>query len=304
MPRPKLKGYELLEVVGNGAGSVVYKARETATGRLRAIKHVSRKTIEGIEKARRQARTGDARLGAHARLNYDGFFAQVRNEYRVLRSLDPKTYSPHIVRAYDLVRRRRLMRTVSCDLIMEFIEGESLREKRDYPMRDLVRFYREAATALAFLHAHRILHTDVKPHHIFVTTEGHVKILDFGLSRFFDDPPGKIQGTVDFMAPEQAKGRDLTPRTDVYGLGATMYWALTGKANRPSITGVGGGTGFTVGFAGRADSVRDLNPQCPPALEELILDSCERRPSKRPKSMAEVITRLDTILQTVAFPDP
>ena len=303
MPRPKLKGYELIEVAGNGAGSVVYKARETATGRLCAIKHVSRKTIEGIEKARRQARTGEARLGAHARLNYDGFFEQIRNEYRVLRSLDPKSYSPHVVKAFTLVSRRRFFRPQSYDLVMEFIEGQSLRDKRDYPMRDLVRFYREAATALAFLHAHRILHTDIKPHHIFITTDGHVKILDFGLSRFFDDPPGKIQGTVDFMAPEQAKGRELSPRTDVYGLGATMYWALTGKVNRPAISGVGGGVGFTVGFAGRADSVRDLNPQCPPALEDLILDSCERRPSKRPKSMVEVITRLDTILQTVSFPD-
>lgn len=303
MPRPKLKGYELLEVVGNGAGSVVYRAIETATGHTCAIKHVSRRTIEGIEKARRHARTGDARLGAHARLNYDGFFEQIRNEYRVLKSLDARTYSPHIVKVRELVTRRRVLRPVSYDLVMEFIQGQSLRENHVCPLRDMVRFYREAASALAFLHAHRILHTDIKPHHIFITADGHVKILDFGLSRFFDDPPGKIQGTVDFMAPEQTKGRELSPRTDVYGLGATMFWALTGKANRPSITGVGGGVGFTVGFAGRADSVRDHNPQCPPALEELILDSCERRPSKRPKSMSEVITRLDTILQTASLPD-
>jgi serine/threonine-protein kinase len=163
-------------------------------------------------------------------------------------------------------------------------------------MRELVRFYREAASALAFLHAHRVLHADMKPHHIFITDQGHVKILDFGQSRFFSDPPGRVQGTVDFMAPEQAKGRPVDVRTDVYGLGATMYFVLTGQNNRPALSGMGGGVGFTVGYAGRADSVTDKNPECPPALEELILKSCERRPTKRPASMNDVVARLDVIL--------
>jgi serine/threonine-protein kinase len=123
-----------------------------------------------------------------------------------------------------------------------------------------------------------------------------VRILDFGQSRFFTDRARRIQGTVDFMAPEQAKGKTVDPRTDVYGLGATMYWVVTGELNRPSLSGMGHGVGFTVGYAGRAREVRDKNPECPPALEELILDSCERRPEKRPSSMSEVISRLDTLM--------
>ena len=296
MPKPTIKGYEILEIVGNGAGSIVYKARETATGRLCAIKHVSRVTVAGIEKARRDVRTGDRRLGAHARLNYDGFFEQIRNEYRVLRTVHGNTYSPYIVRVDALVTQRRLFRAHGYDLIMELITGRSLREHRDYPIRDLIRFYREAASALAYLHAHRILHTDVKPQHLFITAAGHVKLLDFGLSRFFDDPIGRVQGTVDFMAPEQAKAKPMDQRTDVYGLGATMFWVLTGEANRPAISGMGGGVGFTVGYAGRADSVREKTPECPPALDELIIRSCQRRPSKRPASMAEVISRLDMMV--------
>jgi serine/threonine protein kinase len=295
MPKPRIKGYEILDVVGNGAGSVVYKAIETATRRVCAVKHVTRSTIESIEKARRDMRTGDRRLGPHARLNYDGFFEQIRNEYRVLRTLDKSTYSPHIVRVDNLLTIRHLFRVYGYDLIMEFIDGLSLSDKRDHPIPDLIRFYREAALALAYLHAHRILHTDLKPQHIFITRDGHAKILDFGLARFFGDPPGGVQGTVDFMAPEQAKGKEMTPRTDVYGLGATLYWVLTGQPNRPSIHGVSGGVGFTVGFAGRADSVRDQRPDCPPALDELIIQSCERRPSKRPASMNDVIARLDAM---------
>ena len=295
MPKPALRGYELLDIVGNGAGSVVYKAVELATQRTCAIKHVTRSTIDGIEKARRQVRVGDRRLGQHADLNYKSFFEQIRNEYRVLRALDKNSYSPHIVKVDALIPLRRFLRLRGYDLVMEFISGHSLRDRRDYSIPDLIRFYREAASALGYLHAHRILHTDMKPHHIFIAADGHVKILDFGLARFFDDPIGRVQGTVDFMAPEQAKGRAMDPRTDVYGLGATMYWVVTGEANRPAISGMGGGVGFTVGYAGRADSVREKNPDCPPALDELIIESCERRPSKRPSSMSEVVARLDAM---------
>jgi len=293
MPRPKLKDYELLEVVGNGAGSVVYKARETATGRLCAIKHVTRKTIANLEQARRQIRDGSRRLGQYARLNYRGFFQQVRNEHRVLRTLDKATYSPYLLEVRALVPIRHFIRLHGYDLVMEYVDGVSLREKSDYEMPDLIRYYRETAMALAYLHAHGILHADMKPHHIIVTRDGHVKVIDFGLARFFHDPPGRIQGTAEFMAPEQVKGLPLDPRTDVYGLGATMYFVLTGQPNRPSLSSLGGSV--TVGYAGRANSVRDKNPDCPVALEELILQSCERRPSKRVQSMSEVIRRLDLL---------
>jgi len=296
MPKPQIKGFEVLEPVGNGAGSVVYKAIDLRTHELCAIKRVTRKTVNAIEQARRRARVGDGRLGEYARINYHGFFDQVKNEYRVLRALDRNTYSPYLVRVRELITLRRLFIVIGYDLIMELIEGSSLRDKRDYPMADLIRYFREAASGLAFLHAHQVLHTDMKPQHIFITREGHAKIIDFGLARLFSDPSGRIQGTVDFMAPEQAKGRAMDPRTDVYGLGTTMYWVLTGQVNRPAISGSGGGVGFQIGFAGRADSVRDKCPDCPAALEDLVLASCERRPEKRPGSMNEIMARLEALL--------
>jgi serine/threonine protein kinase len=194
-----------------------------------------------------------------------------------------------------LITLRKFIFLRGYDLIMEHVEGVSLREKSDYEMGDLIRFYREAALGLAYLHAHQILHADMKPHHIFVTGDGHVKLIDFGLARLFSDPPGRIQGTAEFMAFEQLKGMPLDARTDVYGLGATMYFVLTGQPNRPALDGMAGGAGLTVGYAGRADSVRDKNPACPPGLEDLILQSCERRPQKRPSSMSEVIHRLDLL---------
>ncbi|MFW6164459.1 MAG: serine/threonine protein kinase [Planctomycetota bacterium] len=303
MIKPTIKGYEVLDTVGNGAGSIVYRAMDIARQRLVAIKHVTRKTVAAIEKARRSGRTGNGRVGTHARLPYDSFFAQVRNEHRVLRTLDRNSYSPHILKVYDLITVRRFFRISGYDLVTEFIDGHSLREKRDYPMIELIRYFRQAASALAYLHAHKILHADMKPHHVFIAADGTAKLIDFGQARFFADPPGRIQGTVDFMAPEQAKGKPVDARTDVYGLGATMYWALTGQANRPALSGMGGGVGFTVGYAGRADSVREKNPDCPPALDTLVIACCERRPEKRPKSMAEVMARLDAILKAAPAED-
>ncbi len=300
MIKPEIPGFEILDTVGNGAGSIVYKALDIAEQRVCAIKHVTRRTVAAIEQARRSARNGSSRVGAHAQLDYRSFFDQIRNEYRVLRTLDRTTYSPHLVQVYHLRTIRRWLRVFGYDLIMEFVEGTSLRDKRDYPIPELIRFFRETATALAYLHAHKILHADMKPHHIFVTSQGHAKILDFGQARLYTDPPGRIQGTVDFMAPEQAKGRVVDPRTDVYGLGATMYWVLTGECNRPALSGMGGGVGFTVGYAGRAHSVRDKNPDCPPLLDKLVIACCERRPEKRPGSMNEVMARLDAMVKTPA----
>jgi len=298
MIKPQIKGFEVLETVGNGAGSIVYKAIDIAHQRVCAVKHVTRRTVAAIEQARRSGRDGSSRVGTHARLDYKSFFDQIRNEYRVLSALDRKTYSPHIIQVYDLITIRRFFRCFGYDLVMEFIEGISLRDKRDYPVLDLIRYFREAASALACLHAHQIIHADMKPHHIFITKDRQAKILDFGQARFLSDPPGRIQGTVDFMAPEQAKGRPVDVRTDVYGLGATMYWALTGQANRPALSGLGGGVGFTVGYAGRADSVREKSPECPAALDALVIACCERRPEKRPGSMNEVTARLDAMLRT------
>jgi serine/threonine-protein kinase len=298
MIKPEIKGFEILETVGNGAGSIVYKALDIAHQRVCAIKHVTRRTVAAIEQARRSGRDGSSRVGTHARLHYQSFFDQVRNEYRVLRALDRATYPPHLMQVYELRTIRRWLRVFGYDLIAEFIDGASLRDQRDYPLLDLIRIFREAAAGLAYLHAHQIIHADMKPHHIFVTRDGHAKILDFGQARFLSDPPGRIQGTVDFMAPEQAKGKPVDPRTDVYGLGATMYWALTGQCNRPALSGMGGGVGFTVGYAGRADSVREQSPDCPPLLDALVIACCERRPEKRPGSMNEVAARLEAMLKT------
>ena len=98
------------------------------------------------------------------------------------------------------------------------------------------------------------------------------------------------------MAPEQLKGRKVDQRTDIYGLGASFYWILTGQSNRPAMAAAGqADSGFTVSYNGRATSIREQNPQVPVALEQIILDSCEPLAEKRPSSMREVMERLSRI---------
>ena len=123
MPKPALKHSEIIETVGNGAGSIVFRARDLRHDRPVAIKHVTRRTIERIESARRASRSADTRIREHPRINYASFFDQVRNEYRILRALDEDSYPQGVVRVYELHTHRRLLRVHGYDPVMEFIQG-------------------------------------------------------------------------------------------------------------------------------------------------------------------------------------
>jgi serine/threonine-protein kinase len=180
---------------------------------------------------------------------------------------------------------------------MEYVPGPTLREKRDYSVPEITTFYYQVARVLYAMHCVGWLHCDVKPQHLIVTPDKEVKLLDFGQSRKPRDGLYILQGTPDYMAPEQL-GQAVDQRTDVYGLGASFYWVLTGESNRPAMAMVGASlnSGFSVGFNSRAKSVREQNPAVPEPLERLILDSCDPNPCDRPGSMREIIERLERIL--------
>ena len=90
----------------------------------------------------------------------------------------------------------------------------------------------QVAAALAYAHARGVIHRDVKPHNVLLTADGHAKLTDFGIARVDDAPaltnPGRVLGTGDYVAPEQAQGHPLDGRADIYALGALLYHCLTG----------------------------------------------------------------------------
>ena len=131
--------------------------------------------------------------------------------------------------------------------------------------------------------------------------KGVVKIIDFGQSCKIGTEKERIQGTPDYIAPEQVDRLPISPQTDVFNLGATLYWALTGK-NIPTRytvkkTGVKGENTFLVDE--RIPSPIDLNPKVPPQLSALVMEMVASSPCKRPAGMEAVISRLNVIQHVI-----
>jgi serine/threonine-protein kinase len=295
MHKPRIWGYEIHNVIGKGAGSKIFRATHRKTRKAVSIKHVS---IDVIHE--RLADVGE-HLPAweHHPINHDSYFHQLRVEYDILQRLAKTPVSKFVPEVYALRPIRRwFFKTVGYDLIMEYIPGQTLAEKRQHPIRAIVRFYDEAARILYGMHRMGVLHSDLKPQHLMITPEGHLKLLDFGQCRRSRDDQQRIQGTPFYMAPEQLRGGIVDERTDIYCLGASFYWILTGKSIHPvvSTAKISVGVPMAVGFSHRG-GIREDNPATPEVLERLILESCEPRMTDRPNSMREVFERLEPLLR-------
>jgi serine/threonine-protein kinase len=137
----------------------------------------------------------------------------------------------------------------------------------------------------------------MKPNNILINKNGAIKIIDLGQSCPIGTTKSRIQGTPDYIAPEQVKRRTLGPRTDVFNLGATMYWALTGK-NVPTLIPK------KIATVGRYESQKcyaphELKPQIPVGVSKLVMDCVKQDPTERPGNMMDVISRLDLMIHSI-----
>jgi tetratricopeptide (TPR) repeat protein len=183
--------------LGRGGMGVVYRARDPS-GRLVALKRLS---VSDDQVALRLAREAEMRV-VHP------------NVVRVLASGIDGRGEPYVV--------------------TELLEGKPLDASGPLPMTTLVRLFAEAADGLAAIHAQGIVHRDVKPSNLFVTVEGTLKLLDFGVATFASSSTmltasGALVGTPAYFSPEQARGDEIEPRTDLWGLGMSLYQSLTGE---------------------------------------------------------------------------
>lgn len=289
---PSIRGVTIIGPIGNGAGSVVFKARDEKTGELLAVKSVTRHIVAEIQK---QAPSPE-HIGAPEKM-FHLYVGQVRNEWRLGHRLTHDAGGhggvPRVHRL--IVQRGLLILPRGVHLLMDFVDGENLRKDRNYTAARLVRIYREAADILRFLHRNGIIHADMKPHHIMIDKGGTVQLLDLGLACHPHGHTAKVVGSPDYMAPEQLAGAGVDERTDVYGLGATMFWALTGRTIRPTVSGSSMLGSMDLQLRSFETSVRQHNPDVSEALEDVVLRSCA--PSRRARlTLAEVIARLDRLL--------
>ena len=270
MPALNFDQYEVLQVIGAGAHSRVYKVCHRDTRKRFAIKHV---VVEDS--------------------SADRYWRQLENEFRMAHDL----VHPNVVRVYDLIARKRRLRVAEGYLVMELVRGTPMKtDPKAYPFAQLVFYFRQIADALAFIHERGIIHTDVKPKNIIITGNHLAKLVDFGQATHPGTSKGRVQGTFEFMAPEQVHDGILDQRTDIYNLAATMYVMLSGRNPPPVVAATLGDVDFLPGRTRRPGSIQELNPNVTPALDDLLRNSCSRNRDERPTTMPEFIERFGEAL--------
>jgi serine/threonine-protein kinase len=263
-----IQGFEILERIGTGAESVIYRALEFSPRRIVALKHVV------VEDPRNRK-----------------YLRHVRNEYNVLRSLQENAEGappPGIVRVYSLIRSGFLHRRKEHLLVMEFIEGRDLKREGRYPTGQMVHIMIGVCDALAVLHRHGLIHGDMKPENIIVDPAGKPTLVDFGFSCKVGSLAQTVRGTREYMAPEQVDRRPLTEKTDIYNLGASMYFLFAGRHVPPFIPPDGDRLHFVGSRSMGVPSLRTFNGSIPAALDEIVLRCVCKDEFDRPSSIEEV----------------
>jgi serine/threonine-protein kinase len=257
--------YQILAEVGRGGMGVVFVAYDPMLERYVAIKLLNPdySKPEALERLRREARM------------------QARLEHA------------NIVRVYDV---GSLGRGLSSFFVMEYVQGIHLSQlSSEISLASRLYVIGEVAKGLTFAHDRNFIHRDLKTENILASVNGEIKLADFGLGRGVEEAgitrQGVTVGSFQYMAPEQASGRPIDQRTDLYSLGVLLYRVTTGK----------------VPFIGRQHEVmaqhlnskpkppRKIDPSVPEELEHLILRSLKKDPNLRPQSAEEVRAELEQI---------
>lgn len=263
-----IPGYQVMQYLGSGARSTIWSVRDRRSDTLCVLKRVVKRG------------SADQR-----------FLEQAENEYAVASQIQ----CDRVRKCFQIRRLRRWMRTHEVHLIMEYCEGSSVQQDRPGDLAVTVDVFSQVADALDCMHRSGFVHADTKPNNIIVAPDGKVKLIDLGQSCPLGTVKERIQGTPDFIAPEQVYRYPLDARTDVFNFGASLYWTLTGQAMNTVIPKKADAVQLKSDL--RLIPVDELNPQCPPILSRLVADCVAFQPADRLTSMQPVLARLELIRQ-------
>lgn len=246
--------YEILEKIGGGGMSLVFRAKDMFLNRIVAVKIL------------REQLTCD-----------EEFVARFRREAQAVASLS----HGNIVSIYDVGQDKD-----THYLVMEMVEGKNLKEiiKERAPLsaEEVVDIAKQICDALDHAHEHKIIHRDIKPHNIIIKENGKVKVTDFGIARAVSTATvthtGSIMGSVHYFSPEQARGTIADEKSDIYSLGVVLYELLTG------VLPFQGETPFGVAMKKLNEDprpIREINNEVPESLEKVVLKAMDREPANR-----------------------
>jgi predicted ATPase len=260
---PSLPGYEIAEEIGRGGMGIVYRAKDTRLGRNVALKFLPQEYAEDqqrLQRFQREARTASS-------LNH-----------------------PNIYVIHDIVESPDR----PC-LVMEWIEGRTLRKMTGLTAVEVARIGEQVAAALASAHAAGIVHRDIKPENIMLRPDGYVKVLDFGVAHLLANTsvqrsadtgdstePGMMVGTTRYMAPEQARGETVSAASDIFSLGIVLYELATGRHPFQSESSV---QVLNAILTQRPLAPREFNPLLPIAWDALVLHMLAKDASLRPSAL-------------------
>ncbi len=270
--------YDLLKKLGEGGMGIVYLARQRRANRLVALKLIRSDRLRNLPQAAQQQ-----------------VIARFQHEAQAAASLD----HDHIVTVYDVgeVDGEHFFS-------MRLVDGESLKERLDdgpLENRDAAQYILQTTRAVAEAHAKGILHRDIKPQNILVDNKtNHPLVADFGLAKLLEDDSqltrdGEVMGTPSYMSPEQAANtKEVTEQSDVYSLGATLYFLLTGNAVFRAATPL-----ETLHQVLEHEPVapRQFNPNIDPELETLVLKCLNKDPRQRYESASDLADELDRYMR-------
>jgi serine/threonine-protein kinase len=276
--------YQVLNRIGHGGMGEVFMAHDTSLGRKVALKLLRgdfTRDEERLRRFRQEAHTASA-------LNH-----------------------PNILTIHEIGQEGSLhfMGT-------EYVEGETLREhisRARMALGQVLEVATQVASALAAAHNAGIIHRDIKPENIMVRTDGYVKVLDFGLAKLVEPKaldtalptlpkvetqPGLVMGTVSYMSPEQARGKEMDARTDIFSLGAVVYEMLTGR-----MAFAGETTADVLGALLHKEPLplKEIAPDTPAELQHIVSKALRKEADERYQTMKSLLADLRTLKQEMEF---
>jgi serine/threonine protein kinase len=220
------------------------------------------------------------------------FLEQAQHEFRVAQMLR----HANLIKVHALETSRDwLFRVKKVHLLIEYVNGKTLDTVPQLSIPRLVQIFAKIAGGLVHMHRRGVCHADLKPNNILLSRTGDVKIIDYGLAWIKGEVKGRVQGTPEYMAPEQARQGTVNEQTDLYNFGATMYRLVTWR-HPPSTVPTADAVAMNAKtFKALLKPVEELTPRTPKQLADLIHRCLEFNPQKRPERVSEVQTFLDKL---------